>query len=253
MRKESVKRAFVVQARMGSSRLPNKILLPFFEGKSILQLLIEKLSEFENMPIIVATSQSQENDQLVSFLEKFPVMVYRGEENDVLGRFIHAAEHFGVDQMIRICSDNPFLEKRAIEQLLTFSLDSEADYISFKVNDTPSIKTHFGFWTEYVTLNALKRVAQQTHDAFFHEHVTNYIYTYGDLFKIDWLPTPDVLQGRYDIRLTIDTVDDFTNVQKIYADLAHLSEIRIEDLVAYLEQHPDRIDAMRREIQKNVK
>ena len=122
----------------------------------------------------------------------------------------------------------------------------------FLVNDKPSIKTHFGFWAEYVTLDALEKVQTATQESIYHEHVTNYIYTHPDDFKIEWLKTPEVLQGREDIRLTIDTEQDFIDAQEIYKYYVDRN-MTIQDLVNYIDKNPGLIEKMKKEIKLNAK
>ena len=75
-----------------------------------------------------------------------------------MNRFISAAEQYNAQKIIRVCSDNPFLDINSIKKLIeTINENPSADYISFNINGIPSIKTHYGFWTEYVTLNTLKK------------------------------------------------------------------------------------------------
>ena len=105
-----MKFAFMIQARLGSTRLPGKILLPFYKNRSILDLLIEKLQQVSGAKVILATSISPLNDELEAFARTKNCEVYRGDETDVLKRFIDAAEKYGVEHIIRVCSDNPFLE-----------------------------------------------------------------------------------------------------------------------------------------------
>ena len=112
-----MKTAFLVQARMGSTRLPHKILRPFYNNNCILDLLINKLNLIIDAKIIIATSVSSENDVIEKFCKEHGIVCFRGEENDVLKRFIDAAETNGVDKIIRICSDNPFLELNSIKRL----------------------------------------------------------------------------------------------------------------------------------------
>ena len=88
--------AFIVQARVGSTRLPNKIILPFFKGKSILELLISKLKNVEGAKVILATSTNKENDLLEQIARQNGVFCFRGSENDVIQRFIDAADEYGV-------------------------------------------------------------------------------------------------------------------------------------------------------------
>ena len=167
---------FIIQARSGSTRLPNKILLPFYNGKSILDLMLEKLSSINGTNILVATTTNMKDDAVVNIAKKYNIAYFRGSENDVLNRFISAAEQYNAQKIIRVCSDNPFLDINSIKKLIeTINENPSADYISFNINGIPSIKTHYGFWTEYVTLNTLKKIRDLTDEPLYHEHVTNYI------------------------------------------------------------------------------
>lgn len=247
--------SFIIQARAGSSRLPNKILLPFYEDKCILQLLVEKLKNVQDTNIIIATSENSNCDGIEILAKEYGVCCYRGSENDVLERFILAAEKFSANKIVRVCSDNPFLELQAIRQLVqTAESSNSADYISFKVSGKPSITTHYGFWTEYVTLEALKKIRNYAKEQLYYEHVTNYIYTHPSLFRVKWLQTPEIL-GKYpNIRLTIDTEEDFMQVRKIYKELCgNNSYPSISDIVCYLQKHPAYFDLMQNQIIQNTK
>ena len=109
-----MKTAFLVQARMGSTRLPHKVLRPFYNNNCILDLLVDKLDQVADTDIIIATSIGSENDVIEQFCKERSMVCFRGEENDVLKRFIDAAEANGVDRIVRVCSDNPFLELNSI-------------------------------------------------------------------------------------------------------------------------------------------
>ena len=114
------------------------------------------------------------------------------------------------------------------------------DYVSHCVSSgIPTIKTHFGFWAEYVALKALKSVSDMTDESVYHEHVTNYIYTHPDSFKVRLIPIPLALENRK-IRLTIDTLDDFRMQQGIYESVYDdMRDFRIEDVVDYLDRHAE--------------
>lgn len=245
---------FIIQARMGSTRLPKKILLPFFKDKCILELLVQKLKEAFDFPIIIATSTESNNDVIEKFCDLHQIKCFRGSENDVLKRFIDAAEAANINKLVRICSDNPFLELDSIKMLVDKAKNSGADYISFNINGSPSIKTHYGFWTEYATLSALKKVQQMTGESLYHEHVTNFIYSHPADFKIEWIEGPDCLKGRNDIRLTCDTIEDFQNSSSIYADLCKNNPYpTIKDIVDYLGQHSEYEQKMVEQIKLNSK
>ena len=249
-----MKTAFIVQARMGSTRLPQKVLRPFYEGKCILELLISKLNQIANTKIIIATSLNAENNIIEQFCKEHSVIWFRGEENDVLKRFVDAANAYGIDHIIRVCSDNPFLELNSIKKLVEVINKTDAEYIGFHVNNSPAIKTHFGFWTEYVSLGALKRVQCLTDNPIYHEHVTNYIYSNPTIFNVQWIDGPICLRGRSNIRLTIDTNEDFTNAQHIYAELCKQNPYpTIDEVVSYLNEHPDIYNLMVQQINKNSK
>lgn len=245
----------IVQARMGSTRLPGKILKPFYGGKTLLETLLENLEKVEGTKVIVATSINENNDQLEAFLHKKGKLVFRGSENDVLDRFIKAAEANNVDGIVRICSDNPFMDWHGVTQLVEKAKTSDADYIGFRINGKPSILTHFGFWGEFVRLTALKRVAETTAKGTpAHEHVTYHLYTHPNEYKCEWISGPDFLEGRDDIRLTIDTPDDLVNALKVYSDLKEQDEnVTLKNVVEYLDSHADIKQSMMRNIIQNKK
>lgn len=239
---------------MGSTRLPRKILREFYNGRTLIETVIGNLQKVEGAKLIVATSVNPNNDELVDFLEKKGIIVYRGDENDVLARFIGAAEANNIDGIIRICSDNPFLDWHGVAALIEKAKSSDADYIGYRINDTPSIKTHFGFWGEYVTLESLKRVAGTTDEQMAHEHVTIHIYTHPEEYKCEWIQCPDFLQGRNDIRLTVDSIEDFENAQEVYKALIEANpDFGLENVVKYIYEHAELRDSMKHMIENNQK
>lgn len=245
----------IIQARMGSTRLPGKILKQFYGGKTLLETLLDNLHKVVGAKVIVATSVNENNDQLETFLSEKGELVYRGSENDVLDRFIKAAEANGVEGIVRICSDNPFMDWHGVAALVEKAQKSDADYIGFRINDTPSILTHFGFWGEFVTLATLKKVYATTElGTPAHEHVTFHVYKHPDEYKCEWISGPDFLEGRDDIRLTIDTPDDLQNALKVYSDLKAKDEnFTLKDVVEYLDAHEEIKQSMLKNIFQNKK
>lgn len=245
----------IIQARMGSTRFPGKILKRFYGEDTLLDTLFRNLHKIKETKVIVATSVNPNNDELESFLKRKGELVFRGSENDVLSRFIKAAEYYNVDGIVRVCSDNPFVDYNGVVALVERARTSNADYIGYRINHQPSIKTHFGFWGEYVTLDALKHVQNTTEEGTpAHEHVTIQIYTHPEEYKCEWIECPDFLQGRDDIRLTIDTPEDMLNAQKVYADLKSQDEdFNLEQVVSYLDAHVDIKRLMKSIISNNIK
>ena len=244
----------IIQARLGSTRLPRKILKEFYGVKTLLETVISNLQKVAGVKIVVATSTNPNNDELEKFLQERNIFVFRGSEDDVLSRFIGAADANGIDGIVRICSDNPFLDWHGVATLIEKAKTSDADYIGYRINNTPSIKTHFGFWGEYVTLKALKRVAATTDEKPAHEHVTIHIYTHPDEYKCEWIECPAFLQGRDDIRLTVDNFEDFENAQEVYKTLYEANpDFGLEEVVNYIDNHTELRDSMKQMIINNQK
>lgn len=248
---------FMLQARVGSTRLPQKMALPFFKDKTILELIIKKLQQnFPDIPIVLATSSLQENDILEEIAKGLHCMVFRGSENNVLQRFIDAAEMFHFNQIIRVCADNPFLDVSEMRNLLRFVESNPSfEYVSFTINGSPSIKTHFGFWSEFVRLEALKKVNLMTKDPFYREHVTNYIYGHGILFQIKLIAANPILEGRNDIRMTLDTAVDFTALSEIYLKLneRYGDNFGIKEIISFLDEKGQYKRIMTNQIVENSK
>lgn len=249
-----MKIGIIIQARMGSTRLPRKILREFYKEQTLLETVINNLKKVKESKIIVATSINPNDNELVEFLQKRNISVFRGSENDVLSRFINAAEENGMNGIVRICSDNPFLDWHGVAALVKKAQTSKADYIGYRINNTPSIKTHFGFWGEYVTLKALKHVFDSTNDQQAHEHVTIHIYTHPEEYECEWIECPDFLQGREDIRLTVDNVEDFENAQKVYTALIETNpDFGLNEVVDYIDSHTKLHESMKIMIANNIK
>ena len=123
-----MKNIAVIQARMGSSRLPKKALLPI-NGIPIIQWILERLMCCQELDLIVfAIPNSKKDDVLYDFLLSKKVKIFRGSENDVLSRIYHAAMRYDADNVIRICADNPFIDPKSIDDLILFFEKKRCDY-----------------------------------------------------------------------------------------------------------------------------
>ena len=228
----------IIQARTGSTRLPNKVILPFYKESSILDILLQKLLYFKDKyPIVLATTDAQEDKVLVNLAKKHDIAYYVGDQLDVLLRFVDAATEFNIDTIVRICSDNPFLETGYIQDLIDyFKSHPGLDYLSFKNHKgTPAIKTHLGLFAEIVTLDALKRVQKQTDEKLYKEHVTNYVYAHPHDFNVHLLQMPDYLIEREDLRFTIDDPDDFRNLTELYTHYIQ-NDQNIPSMIEYIDR-----------------
>ncbi len=248
------KTGIIIQARTGSTRMPEKVILPFYEEQSILDLLLEKVKKAA-VPVVLATTVNPSDDRICQLAEKHQVAVFRGSENDVLDRFISAARQFGFSKIIRVCADNPFLDLAGIKTLIAEFEKSDADYLGFQLaGNKPSILTHFGFWAEAVRFDALEKAQQLTSEKLYREHVTNFIYCNPTLFKVNFIPANPVVFMRTDVRMTLDTPEDFEIQQKIFAALTNENpNFAIREIIKWLDNHPEVLGAMKKEIKKNQK
>lgn len=251
----------IIQARTGSTRLPNKMLMPFADGKGILEILLDRIKGafppgFDKL--VVATTTQPGDDRIAALCRRMGVSCFRGSEDDVLQRFIGAAERFGATRIIRVCADNVFLDVDQLAALYKRLEASGNDYEAYRTADgTPSIKTHYGFWAEGTTLDALKRVRALTDEKLYHEHVTNYIYTHPELFKVALTPLAEVAPGIEEargLRLTIDTAEDFDISREVYAHLVGQGiATSPANIITYLAQRPDLYERMTAVIKQNSK
>lgn len=255
--------AIIIQARTGSSRLPSKMIKPFYGNQSILEILLSRLIQVKDSQyvsnIIVATTTNPLDNSIDAICKSKKIPCFRGDENDVLQRFIDTAEYYNAEKIIRICADNVFLDISSLMNLSMILNNSDHDYVSFKTLDgKPSILTHYGFFAEGVKLSTLKHVVKHTKESLFHEHVTNRIYTSPDIYDIKLYPMNDAIIGLEDhkkLRLTIDTLEDFEIQKKIYSDLIQRDRnLSPKTILDYLDnEHPEYYTIMEKIINANKK
>ena len=239
----------IIQARLSSTRLPGKVLMPFFEGRSILDIQLEKLKKLD-YPIILATTDNKADDRLVKECLKHDIEIFRGSEQNVLERFISCAEQFNFSKVIRVCSDNPFLDVSTISDLI--GVDNAFDYVSFRDHSgIAAIKTHWGTFVEFVSVEALSRVARLTQDNIYREHVTNYVYQHPSEFRVELLDAPSIIYSRDDLRFTVDTIEDFENMQNLYQKMINANRtFTLENLVLTVDESPEILSIMKEGIGK---
>jgi len=247
--------AFIVQARSGSTRLPNKMNMPFYEDQTIIDIILNRLKTyFKNIPVILATTTNAKDDAIVQTGIRNKVEIFRGSEDNVLSRFVDASKAFSVKHVIRICADNPFISVKYLQDLIEFYKTEKVDYVSFmSATGLPAMKTHFGFFAEITSSESLEKTAQKTQDTFFCEHVTNFIYGNPDVFSLNFIKIPIEIE-KANIRLTVDTLEDFAICKEIYAYLMHHSiSVEPNNIIKYINDHPDFLSVMKNQINLNRK
>lgn len=251
---EEAKYGVIIQARNGSARLPGKMTIPYYKNQSILDLLLLNIQKgLPGIQIILATSNNSIDDDIAEKAMNTGTSLFRGDEKNVLIRMIKAAHKFGVENIVRVCADNPFLNIGSIAELIDLHQINQSDYLSFEVGaGRPAILSHFGFYAELVKKKALEEVAKKTDDPLYQEHVTNYIYTHPDQFEIAFINAPGYLYNREDIRLTVDTKEDFDLSKNLYK-LMVKNNWNQEELINFIDSDNEIKVAMKKMISQNSK
>lgn len=225
----------IIQARIGSSRLPRKVLMEI-EGKPILEHLIDflKFSQLTNK-IIVATSKLNQDDEIEKLALKNNVDCYRGSEIDVLARYYECATKFQGDLIVRITADCPLLDPRLVDQAIEICIKSNCDYASNMIHQTYPL----GYLVEAVKFTILDKLHKTQHDPLSREHVTYHIRQHPEQYKIEEILLPQNLD-RHNWRLTIDYKEDYELLSKIFSKLyVPHSFIKYEKVVELLDNNLD--------------
>lgn len=192
----------ILQARMGSSRLPGKILKSI-GSKVLLEHIIYRLDFLKHKAVlVVATSDTPKDDVVELFCKKRGVSCFRGSELNVLKRYYDCARQFGFTRIVRLTADNPFVDVGELDRLIDLHMAENADYAhSFGVLPV-------GVGAEIFTFAALEESFRDGHAENHKEHVNEYIQENPSLFKIVVLDVAPS-KRRPDVRLTVDTEEDY--------------------------------------------
>ena len=226
--KKEARVAIIIQARMGSSRFPGKVMADI-EGKPLLERLVDNLRLSKRADdIIIATSDLKENNIIEEFAIRKGVSFFRGDEDDVLGRFLSAAEKFGVDEIIRVCADSPLADPEEIDSLIEAHVRSGKDYST----NSPFIHKGLPFRLEIFSRAFLRKLGDLTKDRFWKEHVTDVVLNSKEQFDIN-LVEPDIV--RPDLMLDVDEEKDVGQIRDLYKNFfeegSFISHKQIADFI----------------------
>lgn len=233
----------IVQARMGSNRLPGKVLRNIV-GKPMLQHIIDRLKICKQIDeLIIATSNKHQDDDIENLCLNLGVKCFRGSEENVLSRYYFCAKENNADVVVRITSDCPLIDPELIDDVIAFFNKSSYDYVSPRTKDG-LIR---GLDVEVFSINALEKAFKECEDESGLEHVTYYIYSNNNKFNIKGYPVPAKFKG-LDIRLCVDEEQDLKKIKEIYKKFYKGKVIDTDIVINYLINNPHIND-----INKNVK
>ena len=224
----------VIQARMGSTRLPGKVLRDI-AGKPLLWHVVHRLQRSQFIEqIAITTSTHPRDDAIVQWGSENGVTVMRGPEDDVLMRFARAAEMLDADVIVRVSSDAPFIDAGFVDHLITALLEQDGDYVLLEEG---AVTAHEG--VDPFTRRALDKLMMDAHaDPIAREHVTGYFKQNPDFVRIARAGAypPLAHEGG---RLTIDTPDDLAFVETVHERMeARAGEASLSDLLSLLAREP---------------
>lgn len=225
-----MKGILIVQARTGSTRLPNK-MTDRFGKKSLLAWVLRNLKTWQGAQAIVVATSTHENDNEIERIAlEAEVACVRGSEDDVAARILSAASLTKENWIFRVCADNPFLCEDLFNQLLSsVNQHPTASYVSFEVNGTPAILTDYGLFVEAINVKSLLKV---------HPKLTQHQREHATLALLEskdsiWLPI-NISQS---FRLTVDTEEDRNNALFV-KDLVGRPPFDSSELLSQLDMLP---------------
>jgi len=214
----------IIQARTGSSRLPNKVLKKI-NDKYILQYVFDKAktTKHKNIKIIIATSDLPQDNPIHQFCINNNILSFRGSEQNVLQRYLLAAEYFNLKHIVRLTADNIFTDIDEMDKLIDIHISENYDY-SYTIN------LPIGLNSEIFSIKTLQKTFNLAYKHDHFEHVNEYILQNPSQFNIYILNAPP--EKNYpNIRLTIDTIDDFNKASFIIKHSTNSNNISTQQVI----------------------
>lgn len=228
----------VVQARMGSTRLPGKVMLPLV-GKPLLLRMVERVRAAElSGTVVVAISTNPEDDVLEDLCQAEDLPVYRGDPQDVLDRHYQVGKAYGATTVIKIPSDVPLIDPRVIDKVIATYIDHLGDF-DFVSNLHPASYPD-GNDVEIMTMPALEIAWREARRPLEREHTTPFFWENPQRFRLGNVAWETGLDYSMSHRWTIDYPEDYTFINAIYEALYSADRhFSLEDILSFLATHPD--------------
>lgn len=239
----------IMQARVGSSRLPEKVLKEI-AGKTVLEHDVDRLKRVKSIDeIVIATTVEERDSKIVDEANRLGVKFFRGSENDVLSRYYFAAKENNADVVVRVTSDCPLIDSEVTNEIIKFYLDRypKYDYVSNTVDRTYPR----GLDTEVFSIKALEKAFTDAKENFQREHVTPFIW--GNNEEFSTCQFKDAEDNSH-LRLTLDTEEDLELITEVYSELYELNnEFRLKEVINLFKRRPELIYINKEIHQKKIK
>ena len=224
----------IIQARMGSSRLPGKALMKSDSGKPLLYYVINQLrycSKIKNL--VIATTTNQEDDEIEKFANNNSINVFRGKEKDVLDRYFQCAKKYSFSTIVRITSDCPLIDPQIVDKVIERFFSGNYDYATNTLIRTFPIGTD----AEVFSFSALETAWKNAQLPSEREHVTPHLRNKGNFKTINVENDTNISN----LRLTVDRIEDFELINEILNNLS-INPIHLENILELFSRKPELIE-----------
>jgi spore coat polysaccharide biosynthesis protein SpsF len=235
----------IIQARMGSTRLPGKVLMDL-GGATVLSRVVSRARRCRLVnEVVVATSENPADDAILKECRRLACKAFRGSEQDVLDRYYRAAQQSEAEGVVRITSDCPLIDPGVSDKTIQAFLDERPDYASNVMERTYPR----GLDTEVMTLAALEMAWREAREGYQREHVTPFLYQHPERFRLL------SVRGDHDYsqcRWTLDTTEDMDFLRGVYASSADRQDLTWEDVLRIVTREPQLAEINRHVVQKTA-
>lgn len=238
-----------IEARVGSTRLPGKVLREIM-GRPLLELMIERVKRARFIDeIIVAASVNSKDDDIEKLCAKLGIGCFRGSEDDVLERVLGAVKKYNGDYIVELWGDTPLIDPAIIDMAVEYYFRNNLDCAATCLDKT----FPWGMSLLVFSAKVLAEVDLIAKDPVCRENVSNYIYEHPEKYKIGHLPCPEAIK-RPELRLVVDELPDFELVTNIFENLGKTDlNFTALDIIRFLDSHPDLIGINKNVRQKKIR
>ena len=224
----------IIQARMGSSRLPGKVLMKSGNGMPLLYHVINQLRHCSKVKnLVIATTTNQEDDEIEKFADNNSVNVFRGSEKDVLDRYFQCAKKYSFSTIVRITSDCPLIDPQIVDKVIERFFSGNYDYATNTLIRTFPIGTD----AEVFSFSALETAWKNAQLPSEREHVTPHLRNKGNFKTINVENDINISN----LRLTVDRIEDFELIKEILNNIS-TNPIHLEDILELFSRKPELIE-----------
>ena len=242
----------IVQARMGSSRLPGKSLERIGNWQ-LIDLVLHRTTNAKLVDkVVLATTVNPLDDVLENHVSNLGFEVYRGSEEDVLSRFYYAAKRHNPEAVVRVTGDCPLISPFLIDSAVACFLEKNVDYLALSIGEEKLLAFPRGLDVEVAGFSSLRDAFKNAKEKYEREHVTPYLYTRDEHTKYYIKPSAEESRPKY--RFCVDTARDLEMIRCIYSHFGNrLLDVEVDEIIEFLDRNPGVVEINQGVRQKHYK